>query len=401
MSDTLPVSTTQPGEAPRALRVFGLVAVCVGVAALAAGTFVLSYSGIHAIALQAGISPRLARGYPLLLDAMLVVVLAALLSLRGAGVPSRVLAWLTLLALLGAAAGADALHATKDKLPARATEISAAVLPWVLVFLAFVLLLAMLRHARMRRLGAGQPAAASDIMPGFHALPGQSGSADLARDALTVPRQRRPDSAIAEVGASAAQLGAAGLDQDDQAVGAELTVDAQLPPDDPSSDDNALGAVLSEPPQPEPEPTLPEPAQPELVISEPVPSEPEQSEPQPEQPEPEQPGPEQPEPEQPEPVLAESVAPEPAVVEAGSGGPAAAEPPADTRPEPAGSYQIGNDGPDEVVVSGPGIDEATPFGTISPAPTEAAESPDPDMPVFHRISSSPTPPGAGFDTRPR
>jgi hypothetical protein len=171
MSDTLP----ERREAPNALRVLGLVAVCVGVAALAAATFVLSYPGIHAIALRAGISPRLARGYPLLLDAMLVVVLAALLYLRSAGVLSKILAWLTLLALLCAAAGADALHAAKDKLPARAAEISAAVLPWVLVFLAFVLLLTMLGHARVRRLSAAQPesAAASDIMPGFRSLPGQ------------------------------------------------------------------------------------------------------------------------------------------------------------------------------------------------------------------------------------
>jgi Protein of unknown function (DUF2637) len=361
MSDTLPVSTTQPGEAPRALRVLGLVAVCVGVAALAAATFVLSYAGIHAIALQAGISPRLARGYPLLIDAMLLVVLAALLSLRGAGIPSKILAWLTLLALLGAAAGADALHAAKDKLPARAAEITAAVLPWVLVFLAFVLLLAMLRHAHLRRLGTTEPAAASDIMPGFHDLPGQAGSAGPARSAeqvLSVPPQRRPDStASAEVGVSAVHTGAARPDQDDQAVDGELAIDTQLPPDDPSSDEIALGSVPSELPQPEPvQPVQPEPAEPE-------------------------------------PVLAEQVAPEPEIVAAGSGGPTAAEPPADTEPEPAGSNRIGNDGLDEVVVSGPDTDEAPPFGTMSPASTETAESQHPDMPTFHRISSSPIPPG--------
>ncbi len=275
MSDALPVSTTQPGEAPRALRALGLVAVCVGVAALAAATFVLSYSGIHAIALQAGISPRLARGYPLLVDAMLVVVLAAVLSLRGAGVPSKILAWLTLLALLAAAAGADALHAAKDKLPATAAEITAAVLPWVLVFLAFVLLLAILRHAHLRRLGATEPAAASDILPGFHALPGQAGSAGPAQQVLSVPRQRRPDwTASAEAGVSAVQTGAASPDQDDQAVDAELAIDAQLPPDDPGSEETAWGSVLSELPQPEPEPVQPEP-----VMSEPEQPEPEQTEP--------------------------------------------------------------------------------------------------------------------------
>jgi Protein of unknown function (DUF2637) len=146
--------TAQPERAPRAVRILGVAAVCVGLAALAGGTFVLSYSGIHALALHAGIAPRLARGYPLLIDAMLVIVLAAVLALRGAGLPSRLLAWTTLLALLAAAAGADALHAVGRRLPRHVAAITAAVLPWVLLFLAFALLLAMLRHARLRRLAA-------------------------------------------------------------------------------------------------------------------------------------------------------------------------------------------------------------------------------------------------------
>jgi Protein of unknown function (DUF2637) len=146
--------TAQPERAPRAVRILGMAAVCVGLAALAGGTFVLSYSGIHALALHAGIAPRLARGYPLLIDAMLVIVLAALLALRGADLPSRLLAWTTLLALLAAAAGADALHAVGRRLPRHVAAITAAVLPWVLLFLAFALLLAMLRHARLRRQAA-------------------------------------------------------------------------------------------------------------------------------------------------------------------------------------------------------------------------------------------------------
>jgi hypothetical protein len=150
---------TQPEKPPRALRVLGLAAVGFGVAALAAATFVLSYSAVHVLALQAGVAPRLARGYPLLIDAMLVIVLAAVLALRGAGLPSRLLAWATLLAVLATAASADALHAAGRKLPARGAAITAAVLPWVLVFLAFALLLAMLRYARLRRVTAAAPPA--------------------------------------------------------------------------------------------------------------------------------------------------------------------------------------------------------------------------------------------------
>src|SRR5215472_14147436 len=144
-------SEDHPAGSDGAFRAVGLAAVCIGVAALAAATFVLSYQGIRAVALQAGIEPRYARGYPLLIDAMLVIVLAAVLALRGAGVPSRMLSWLTLLIVLGAAAGADTLHATGRTLPHNTAVITAAVLPWALVFVAFVLLLAMLRHARLRR----------------------------------------------------------------------------------------------------------------------------------------------------------------------------------------------------------------------------------------------------------
>jgi Protein of unknown function (DUF2637) len=160
--------TTQAERAPRAVRVLGMAAVCVGLAALAGGTFVLSYSGIHALVLHAGITPRLARGYPLLIDAMLVVVLAAVLGLRGADLPSRLLAWTTLLAVLAAAAGADALHAAGRSVPRHVAAITAAVLPWVLLFLAFALLLAMLRHARLRRLtvALALPGAHGDALAG-------------------------------------------------------------------------------------------------------------------------------------------------------------------------------------------------------------------------------------------
>jgi hypothetical protein len=142
----------RPNMAPRALRVLAVAAVCLGVAALAAATFVLSYSPIRAVALQAGITPRLARGYPLLLDAMLVIVLAAILALRGAGLPSRLLAWVTLLLVMTVAAGADAMYTAGRSLPHQAASITAAVLPFVLVLVAFALLLAMLRHARLSRL---------------------------------------------------------------------------------------------------------------------------------------------------------------------------------------------------------------------------------------------------------
>ena len=201
------------------MRVTALVAVCAGVAALAAAAFIFSYAGIHSVALQAGVNVRLARGYPLILDVLLVVVLAAVLALRGAGWPSKLLAWICLIALLVAAAGADALHAAHDKLPARTAEITVAVVPWALVLIAFVLLLAMLRQARLRRSHSGQratqrkwqppeppPLSTQPLVPGFPApaapvAPGR-GPADTLK--LVVPRQPTPEIAADRVPASVA-----------------------------------------------------------------------------------------------------------------------------------------------------------------------------------------------------
>src|SRR5258708_4724960 len=111
----------QPADSHGALRLLALAGVAFGVLLLAAAAFVLSYAGIHAVALSAGVSPRLARIYPLMFDAILVVTCAAVLALRGAGLPSRFYAWLSMLALLAAAAAADALHATGTRLPRRPT----------------------------------------------------------------------------------------------------------------------------------------------------------------------------------------------------------------------------------------------------------------------------------------
>ena len=202
------VGPASPDRAPRALRMIALAAVWLGLAALSAATFVLSYSAIRAVALQAGIEPRLARGYPLLLDAMLVIVLAAVLALRGAGMPSRLLAWLTLLVVVAAAAGADALHAAGRRLPHQAAAITAAVLPWVLVLIAFVLLLAMLRHARLRRTAATA----------------QAGQAGLA--------PQGPDPGVVDDRGSDADVSAPD----------ELADESELAPDDPSTDEGLSDA---------------------------------------------------------------------------------------------------------------------------------------------------------------
>jgi hypothetical protein len=153
------------------VRAVALTAVSVGVLVLAAAAFVLSYSGIHAVARQAGVSATLARGYPVIFDALLVIACAAVLSLRGAGAVSRFYAWLSLVVLLGATAGADALHSTGATVPHRAAALAAAIIPWILLLIGFGLLLAMMRHFRLHRAAPPAPALAPEAPPSLPVPP--------------------------------------------------------------------------------------------------------------------------------------------------------------------------------------------------------------------------------------
>ena len=134
-----------------ALRLVALIAAVTGVIVLAAAAFVLSYGGIHKIALSAGMSASMARIFPVIFDAMLVVSCAAVLSLRAANWWHRTYAWLTALVLLAALAAAGAVHATGTHIPRKPAAATIAVLPWVLLLLAFSLLLSMLRQFRHAR----------------------------------------------------------------------------------------------------------------------------------------------------------------------------------------------------------------------------------------------------------
>ena len=139
-----------------ALRLIALIAAIAGVIVLAAAAFVLSYGGIHKIALSAGVSPSMARIFPVIFDAMLVVSCAAVVSLRAAGWWQRTYSWLSTLALLAVVAAADAVHATGTHIPRKPAAATVAVLPWVLLLLAFSLLLSMLRQFRRSPGGRGR-----------------------------------------------------------------------------------------------------------------------------------------------------------------------------------------------------------------------------------------------------
>jgi uncharacterized protein DUF2637 len=170
------------------LRLAALTAVIAGVVLLAAAAFVLSYSGIHQVALQAGVSPNLAKLYPVIFDAMLVVAGAAAMALRGAGWWSRFYAWACLILLLAAVAIGDAVHATNTALPERASRAAVAITPWVLLLLAFGLLLTMLRHFRRARATVVARQEARAVAAGAAGTGGQAAEANgtaAGRSAVT------------------------------------------------------------------------------------------------------------------------------------------------------------------------------------------------------------------------
>src|SRR3954468_20948322 len=77
-----------------------------GVAALAAGTFVLSYDDLRLLALRGGAARHWAFLYPGMLDALVVVIILAILTARRSGWFSRAVRWLLLVVLIAGAGAA-------------------------------------------------------------------------------------------------------------------------------------------------------------------------------------------------------------------------------------------------------------------------------------------------------
>ena len=130
------------------LQVTAVVSVMAGVVLLAVSAFLLSYAGIHEIAVAAGVSPALARLYPLIFDITLVVACVATLALRGAAWWMRGFAALSIMILLAFVAVVEAVHAAGVSLPQRPVAAALAAMPWALFLLGFGLGLSMLRHQR-------------------------------------------------------------------------------------------------------------------------------------------------------------------------------------------------------------------------------------------------------------
>jgi hypothetical protein len=150
-----PPSAAQPSAPPPAerrgwgRRLVNLLVALV-VTAVAAATFVFSYDGVHAIALLGGMSAQLARYYPGLFDAVIVIACVAAVVLRDGRWWARLWAWAVLVVVLAAIGATDVVNAVHYTLPHRRIEGVVAAAPVVAVLLAFSLLLTMLRQSRTR-----------------------------------------------------------------------------------------------------------------------------------------------------------------------------------------------------------------------------------------------------------
>src|SRR3954462_9691563 len=91
-----PQMTITPAQYSKAQRRFLTALGGLGVVALAAGTFVLSYDDLRLLALRGGAVRRWAFLYPWMLDGLVVVIILAILTARRSGWFARAVRWLLL-----------------------------------------------------------------------------------------------------------------------------------------------------------------------------------------------------------------------------------------------------------------------------------------------------------------
>jgi hypothetical protein len=190
-----------PGRVRNWPRRLANAAVAVAVIAVAAATFVLSYSGVRAVAITGGVSPHLARVYPGVFDAVLVIACVVAVLLRDGRWWARAWAWVVVVVLLAAIGATDVVHAMGYTLRHRPTEGLVAAAPVAAVLLAFSLLLTLLRQSRTaaeasasRRAGKrptdALPAIAAGAAPRLPAPPiALPAAGDAARPEVAVTRE--------------------------------------------------------------------------------------------------------------------------------------------------------------------------------------------------------------------
>ena len=198
-----PLPASGPAKRRNWSRLLVNVLVALVVIAVAGATFVFSYDGVHAIALLGGVSARLARYYPGLFDAVLVIACVAAVMLRDGQWWARLWAWVVIVVLLAAIGTADVLHAMNYTLRHRPTEGIVAAAPVVAVLLAFSLLLTLLRQSRTQAPEPtepgplGVPALPASVtvpiaLPAAPVTASPSASASARTEALPVLREDAP-----------------------------------------------------------------------------------------------------------------------------------------------------------------------------------------------------------------
>ena len=283
-----------PFTAPRRNRlslVLNLV-VLVVVLAMAAATFVLSYSGVHAIVLQAGVSPQLARIYPWLFDAVFLIACVAAVMLRDAQWWVQLYAWLVIFLMVAVVCAADVAHAVNATLPHRTIQGVVAAAPWVLLLLAFSLMLAMFRQFRVQQAMAAASAEPAYLYSGpaelpeaepvaeAHALPvgvwvpqdePEPDGAHVPEDVPASHYEDLPQDEAAQPAAAAAEDGAASVHapepdtadvpvareadaEDDARAAADVDAAGDTGPAEPAEEEPVMAAAADEAPPSEPEP---------------------------------------------------------------------------------------------------------------------------------------------------
>jgi hypothetical protein len=163
--------TLTPAQYSKTQRRFLTTLGGLGVAALAAGTFVLSYDDLRTLALSGGAARHWAFLYPGMLDGLVVVIILAILTARRSGWFSRALRWLLLVALIAGAGAASIQRAVKGyaALPDTWVNVGVAVAPWAILIIAVWLWVAMIKQMlslRTRRARSRSAEADRAIEPG-------------------------------------------------------------------------------------------------------------------------------------------------------------------------------------------------------------------------------------------
>jgi hypothetical protein len=159
--------TITPAQYSKTQRRFLTTLGGLGVAALAAGTFVLSYDDLRLLALRGGAARHWAFLYPWMLDGLVVVIILAILTARRSGWFTRTIRWLLLVLLIGGAGAAGVQRAVKGYavLPDTPVNVGVAVAPWAILIIAVWLWVSMIKQvlslrARRSRLSRREAAGA-------------------------------------------------------------------------------------------------------------------------------------------------------------------------------------------------------------------------------------------------